>query len=99
MPHAPSTGSARAPSRILNMLASRNKTVQVVIIEPPHRPALELVADRLAHPWHRRLREDGLGAEGVGQGLLHVADDRPRTNPAITYDSNAFDFVTDLRNS
>ena len=37
-------------------------------------PDVELGLDGLTHPAHRRLRQRGLGAEGVGQGRLDVAD-------------------------
>jgi len=39
----------------------------------PALPGVELVLDRLADPAHRRLRQGGLGPEGVGQGGLDVS--------------------------
>jgi len=53
--------------------------------------------------WQTRETVDLLSAASAPSASARVLStsrtDSPRTNPAITNDSNAFDFVTDLPNS
>ncbi len=51
----------------------QEQVVQFQLVQAPRRPGLELLGDRLADPRDRRLRQSRLGAERIGQGVLHVA--------------------------
>ena len=57
----------------LEQAGVQEQVVQLQLVQPPRGPRLELVADRLAHPRDCRLGQRRLGAQRVGQGVLHIA--------------------------
>ena len=100
MPHAASTGSARAAGVHLEH-ATRPETGSPARGHPARAGyhAVELLADGLAHPRDRRL-DNAASAPSASASVASTSrTDKPRTNPAITNDSNAFDLVTPLPNS
>ena len=77
----------------------QKQVVQVEVIQPPLAPRRQL----LAMARHTDETVDLLNAASAPRASASVAStsrvDNPRTNPAITSDSNAFDRVMPLPNS
>jgi hypothetical protein len=81
MPHAASTGSARATSCVGKCDPSKEQVPECQLGEVAGLPGVELVPDRLAGPAEGRFRQGGLRAEGVGQAGLHAADRQAADEP------------------
>ena len=59
----------------------QEQILQLQGVQAPGRPRRELLTDHLADPRDRRLRQRRLGTEGIGEGVLHIADRQPAHEP------------------